>query len=88
MKVISISISVNTPIGIATQIDMDIDMNFISIRKIDMNFFSMSSALHRSRSSYQISTYKCSGALLVHNKDISKPLKACGRPTTIVICVI
>ena len=35
------SISVNTPIGITTQIGMAIDMNFISIHKIDMKSISM-----------------------------------------------
>ena len=40
------------------------------------------------RSNFETSVYKCSGTLLVHKKDISKPLKACGRPITIVICVI
>ena len=35
------SISVNTPIGITTQIGMAIDMNFISIHKIDMKSISI-----------------------------------------------
>ena len=35
------SISVNTPIGITTQIGMAIDMNFISIHTIDMKSISI-----------------------------------------------
>ena len=41
MTFISMSILVNSSLGIANQIDMDIDMNFISISQIDMNFISM-----------------------------------------------
>ena len=48
MNFISMFISVNTPIGIATQIDTDIDMNFISILQIDMNV-----NIHISKYSYR-----------------------------------